>query len=214
MRNALKIAGATLLFGLLHSLLASRTIKSAAARVVGQRRQGAFYRLFYIVQSLLTFGALLAYAKRIPTRTVYEIQAFPATLMRLGQLAALLHALYAARSVGILRLAGVNNLRAWLRDDPLPIPPIAQGPELDQEGDLTVRGPFLWSRHPLNLSPVPLFWLTPRMTTRHLIFNLVSTLYLILGSLHEELRLRDAYGTAYAAYQNSGIPFFFPRPRR
>lgn len=52
------------------------------------------------------------------------------------------------------------------------------------------------------------------MTTQRLAFNLAATLYLVLGSLHEEQRLRTEYGQAYADYQESGVPFYWPRFRR
>jgi len=48
------------------------------------------------------------------------------------------------------------------------------------------------------------------MTTRRLALNLVSSLYLILGSIHEEKRLSAVYGEAYKAYQKSGVPFYWP----
>ncbi len=50
------------------------------------------------------------------------------------------------------------------------------------------------------------------MTVRLLAFNAVATLYLVVGSIHEERRLLAAYGPAYAAYRRSGVPFYLPRP--
>jgi protein-S-isoprenylcysteine O-methyltransferase Ste14 len=57
---------------------------------------------------------------------------------------------------------------------------------------------------------MPIIWLMPRMTVNLAAFNLITTLYLILGSLHEEKRFVETYGQAYVDYQTSEINFFVP----
>jgi methanethiol S-methyltransferase len=209
-RELLKIGAATAVFAALHSLLASRPAKDLAARILGERERDAGYRLFYNVQAVATFAPLLAYGSRLPKRTLYRVNGPAAGLLRTGQAAGLLWAFWAAGEVGILRLVGVRNLWAYLRDEPVPSDPAAQGPEREGRDGLTTGGPFRWSRHPLNLAPLPVFWLTPHLTTRRLAFNVVGTAYLVLGSLHEERRLVALYGTDYEAYRRSGVPFFLP----
>ena len=78
---------------------------------------------------------------------------------------------------------------------------------------MRATGPFELHRHPLNFAPLPVLWLFPRMTTRLAALAGASTAYLVLGSLHEEVRLRSAYGPAYERYQRSGVPFYVPVPR-
>jgi methanethiol S-methyltransferase len=214
MQEAVKFALATLAYAVLHSLLASDSVKQMTARVVGERTYRGLYRLFYTIQALCTFGLLLVYGASLPRRLLYRIQGRPALLLRAGQLCGLLWAVWAAREVGIARLAGLTPFMAWLKQAKIANNAVAQGPELTQAGNLSAGGPFQWSRHPLNFAPLVLFWLTPKMTTRRLAFNLVSTLYLLMGSWHEELRLRAAYGVLYEKYQRSGVPFYWPRPRR
>jgi hypothetical protein len=211
-RSMIKVASATAVFALLHSALASRGAKRTAAQVFGERNRNGLYRVFYLAQSVLTFGMLVAYARRLPSRELYQIRGPLAWLLHTGQVGAILAATAAAREVGIRRILGLESLRGWLDDGPVPPEPEAQGPALDAEGRLHVSGPFAWSRHPLNLVPLPVFWLCPRMTTSLLAFNTAATIYLILGSLHEEARLREAYGEAYAEYQRSGISFYLPTP--
>jgi protein-S-isoprenylcysteine O-methyltransferase Ste14 len=75
---------------------------------------------------------------------------------------------------------------------------------------LHVTGPFLVSRHPLNLAPLPVLWLAPTMTVNLAAFNCVATLCFVLGSVHEESRLRTSYGRAYSDYQHSAVPFYLP----
>jgi hypothetical protein len=212
MKTAGKMACATVAFALLHSALASRAAKQAAAAVAGRRRAHAGYRLFYVGQSLLTFALLLAYGSRLPTRTLYRVDGGAALMLRLGQAAGFALLLAATRPSGLLRLGGLRNLQRGLRRGPIPPGPIAQGPEQGADGALQIAGPFRWCRHPLNFTGMPIFWLTPRMTTRRLAFNLVSSAYFLLGSLHEEARLEAAYGERYRRYQRSGVPFFWPWP--
>ena len=103
--------------------------------------------------------------------------------------------------------------------------PEAQGPAPDAgdagdahdaQGRLRTGGPFRWSRHPLNFVPLPIILFAPTMTLKRAAFAAASAAYLVLGSLHEELRLRRAYGDRYLRYQRSGVPFYLPglRARR
>jgi steroid 5-alpha reductase family enzyme len=133
--------------------------------------------------------------------------------VRGGQVLALCHLYTGAREVGLLRITGVDSMLLGMRGIAVPDAPVAQGPEADiVTGTLSAGGPFRWSRHPLNFWAVPLFWLTPKLTTGRLAFNILATLYLVLGSWHEELRLHQAYGRRYRAYERSGVPFFLPLP--
>jgi hypothetical protein len=213
-RSMIKVAAATAAFGLVHSALASRAAKRAAARTFGERNRNGLYRVFYLGQSLATFGLLAAYIRRQPSRELYRVEGPLAFLLHAAQAGALVYATSAAGQVGLRRITGLESFLAWLGDGPVPPEPEAQGPALDYEGRRHAAGPFAWSRHPLNFAPVPVFWLHPRMTTSLLAFNAAATVYLVLGSLHEEARLRDAYGDDYLAYLNSSVPFYVPAPER
>lgn len=212
-RSMFKVMAATAAFGVVHSVLASRTAKRAAARGFGERNHNGLYRVFYIGQSLVTFGMLAAYIRRQPSRELYRVEGPLALLMHAVQAGALVYATSAAGQVGLLRITGLENFLAWLGHGPVPPEPEAQGPALDEEGRRHAAGPFAWSRHPLNFAPLPIFWFWPRMTTNLLAFNAAATVYLVVGSLHEEARLLEAYGDDYDAYRQSGVPFYLPVPK-
>jgi protein-S-isoprenylcysteine O-methyltransferase Ste14 len=57
---------------------------------------------------------------------------------------------------------------------------------------------------------LPIIWLMPRITFNLAAFNLLTTVYLILGSVNEEKRFVETYGQAYADYRASEINFFLP----
>lgn len=211
LKTVLKLTVATLLYGAIHSLLASRMAKQKASDWLGERQRNAFYRPFYLVQSVLTFGVFGWYAGKLPDETIYEIEGVGAKIMHLGQVAGLGYAVSAAYQVGLADILGITGLLAWAADEQeIPEEPEAQGPSLAADNRLNISGPFRYSRHPLNLVPVVIFWLKPKMTVKWAVFSSVSTLYLIVGSMHEESRLREAYGKVYGDYQNSDVPFYLP----
>jgi hypothetical protein len=207
----LKVAVATAVFGLVHSALASQGAKRTAATVFGERNRNGLYRMFFIGQSFVAFGLLAAYIRRQPSRELYRIDGPWRAAVYMVQAGALGYTTAAAYQVGISRISGIESLRCWLAGEPVPPEPEAQGPALDEDGRRRPLGPFALSRHPLNFAPIVIFWTWPRMTTNMLAFNVVATCYLVLGSIHEEARLREEYGDEYVAYQRSGVPFYLPR---
>ena len=213
-KSMVKVAAATAAFGVVHSLLASLPAKRAAARAFGERNRNGLYRVVYIGQSLATFGLLAAYIRRQPSRELYRVEGPLALLVHAIQAGTAVYATAAAGQVGLRRISGLESFLAWLGNGPVLPEPEAQGPALDGEGQQRAAGPFAGSRHPLNFAPLPIFWLWPRMTTNMLAFNTAATIYLVVGSLHEEARLRQAFGEDYEAYLNSGIPFYIPGPKR
>jgi protein-S-isoprenylcysteine O-methyltransferase Ste14 len=52
------------------------------------------------------------------------------------------------------------------------------------------------------------------MTANRAVLLVLVALYVVLGSMHEEYRLRASYGAAYERYRGA-VPFLIPyRPRR
>jgi protein-S-isoprenylcysteine O-methyltransferase Ste14 len=47
------------------------------------------------------------------------------------------------------------------------------------------------------------------MTANRAVLVVLVALYVVLGSMHEEYRLRVAYGTAYERYRRA-VPFLIP----
>jgi protein-S-isoprenylcysteine O-methyltransferase Ste14 len=72
-----------------------------------------------------------------------------------------------------------------------------------------VKGAFRLHRHPANWGFVPFFLLFPKMTVNRAMLGILATVYLLLGSVHEEYRLKQAYGAAYERYRRQ-VPFLLP----
>ena len=205
-----RVLASTAAFALLHSALASRAAKSLAARTIGLRSRNGLYRVLFNTQATVATAALALYLRQLPDRELYVVRGPAAIAMRCGQCAGLLLLLDAVRQVGLLPITGTSSLMRLTRGgDHVPAEPEAQGPAVDASGRLKLGGAFLRSRHPLNVAPLPVLWLNPRMTRNLAVFSAVATAYFWIGSLHEERRLLAAYGDAYRRYVGGSVPFFF-----
>lgn len=127
------------------------------------------------------------------------------------QLFFVLYLLYGAREIGFLKFAGVPNIAALVtRQSFVPVEPEGQGPILENPNQMKITGPFRLSRHPLNFGMLPILWLMPRMTVNLVAFNVITTLYLILGSVHEENRFVETYGQAMSITKKAQSISLFP----
>ncbi|WP_034045071.1 methanethiol S-methyltransferase [Wocania ichthyoenteri] len=71
---------------------------------------------------------------------------------------------------------------------------------------------YLYSivRHPIMLGFLIAFWFTPVMTVGHLLFSVITTLYILIAVKYlEEKDLRKAIGEKYATYQKE-VPMVIP----
>jgi methanethiol S-methyltransferase len=211
LKSVIKIAAATILFAGIHSLLATKAAKKKATKVLGERSRNGLYRPFYNAQSVITFGTLVLYGISLPDRELYRILRPLSWLTYSVQAFFLLYLLYGAKQIGFLPFSGIPNLLKLIKGQTdVPKEPEGQGPALNVNGRIKATGPFRSTRHPLNFGMLPILWLMPKMTVNLATFNTITTLYLVIGSLHEEKRLREAYGEAYIDYQSSGVNFFVP----
>ena len=210
-RTVWRVAALTSIYGLLHSLLASQQIKEWVRDRLGAHVEDGAYRLVFNGIALITFLDLLRRFSHLPDRTLYHVRGIWALPFRMVQGFAVCLALDANIRTGIGRMTGIAPAWQLLQGSrPEPQNP-AQGPQLTGNLNSRTGGAFRVSRHPNNLVPVLLWWANPKMTVRFLVFTAVSTLYLILGSVHEERRLESEYGKAYDEYRE-GVPFFWPGP--
>jgi methanethiol S-methyltransferase len=74
-----------------------------------------------------------------------------------------------------------------------------------------VEGAYRVVRHPLYLFMLVLIWSTPRFSTDQLLFNLLWTLWIVVGTRLEERDLVADFGESYRRYQQS-VPMLIPSP--
>ena len=194
----------------IHSLLASRQAKHLVRQIAGPRYRNGLYRLAYNAQSVLLLAWAARWFSRLPDRELYRAKPPWSWLFRADQAASLGVLLSGVRVIGPLDFAGVTQLRGLLAGhDPGPEPE-AQGPPISADGEMVTDEVFHLTRHPSNLGVVGFFLLFPRMTANRAVLAALVALYVVLGSLHEEHRLRAAYGVPFVEYRRK-VPFLVPR---
>lgn len=199
-RGMMEIGAATVGFALWHSFLCALPVKKALTDALQSR--GLTYRLFFNLQSFVTVGALAAWILTRPKRTIYNAQGWKKFPFWLGQIGFLSVCLWS-----VAHLQPARFLLGEKSDEP-----DAQGPNVHQNGQIEARGPFAWSRHPLEWGPMLLLFCTPHLKTNWLVFNALGLLYSFLGALHEEKRLEKIAPKPFARYQKQ-VGFFFGRKK-
>jgi len=184
-----------LLWGFLHSLLASASVKTLTERIFGvaERR---YYRLAYNIFACVSFLPVLVITAFTPDHDLYTIP-FPWFIpMLAGQLLALVALVIGFRQTDAGEFLGLRQL-------------VGRETARPETMRLVTIGLYRYVRHPLYTAGIIFIWLTPLMTVNVLAINLGLTVYILVGAYFEERKLRREFGAQYAAYQAS-TPMLIP----
>jgi methanethiol S-methyltransferase len=211
---AARVVWICVLWALIHSVLASKQAKNLARRVAGPRYRDGLYRLAYNAQSIVLLLWAARRFARLPDRELYRIRAPWSWLFRASQAASLGVLLSGVQVMGILNFAGITSLWDFLTGKgDVRSEPEAQGPPIGDDEEVVMAGAFRFTRHPGNLGALGFFLFLPRMTMNRAVLIVLVALYVVLGSMHEEYRLRAAYGDTYERYRRV-VPFLIPHRSR
>jgi protein-S-isoprenylcysteine O-methyltransferase Ste14 len=182
---------AIVLWGIVHSIMASVGFKNLLQRTFGNGFM-KFYRLLYNIFSAISFVPILYLMAVMPNRALYQVPAPWSYLMLAGQGLSVLLLFAAVLQTDTLAFVG---LRQILTDE--------------ENGKLVTGGLYRFVRHPLYTFGLLILWLTPSMTINSLIFYISLTVYIFVGTYFEERKLLREFGQEYADYKTA-TPMLIP----
>ena len=181
-----------LLFFIQHSGMIRRPFHTSLAQLISPDLHPAPYA---IVWGVALAAVVLLWQ---PSSTiVWEIHGLFRLLPRLIAVLAIVGFIWGVRSLRTFDTFGLAPIKARLRGRPLPA------------SRFMLRGPYLWVRHPLYLFMILLIWSGPWAAADRLLFNLLWTAWVVLGSRWEERDLVAEFGERYRRYQEA-VPMLLP----
>ena len=192
-RNALLIdAFLSIIFFLQHSILVRRGFKQWLGKFMPDVYHNAFYGL---TSGLALFLALIFWQKS------------PTLIARADEIIFwLFRALFCLCWVGIFW--GVKSLGSV---DALGVKPMMRyiSNRRDKPQQITAKGPYRWVRHPLYLFTIVIIWSCPVLTLDRLLFNILWTVWIVIGTYLEDRDLHREFGSQYLEY-SSRVPMLIP----
>lgn len=188
------LAGACILWGLVHSILASHAVKDAARRFFGPLSDRV-YRFSYNVFSLASFFPILLMLYSFPDRPLYSVPEPWVYLTILIQGAAFFALLAGVMQTGPMEFAGLTQLGGLNRE---------AAPRL------VTDGLYAYVRHPLYSAGLVFIWFSSEMTLNRLVVWVAMSVYLVIGAFFEERKLLKDFGQTYADYK-ARTPMLVPR---
>jgi methanethiol S-methyltransferase len=185
-------AALSLAFFVQHSVMLRSSFRARLGRIIAPHTHGALYAMV----SGIVLTALVVWWQESST-LIYGLQGPLRWLLRGLVPLSMAGFAWAAQALRSFDPLGLTAVRAHGRGKKLPPP------------ELTVRGPYRWVRHPLYFLSIALIWSNPDVTADRLLFNVLWTAWIYVGTFLEEADLVAEFGAAYRNYQRR-VPRLIP----
>lgn len=185
------------LFAIQHSAMARPAFKKAWTKIVPQ----AIERSTYVLLASLVLALLFWQWRPIP-EVVWSVKN-PAASMVLQVIffAGWALVLLSTFLIGHFDLFGLRQVYLYWVGKAHP------------ESGFKTPGLYKIVRHPIMLGFIIAFWATPRMTIGHLVFAVVTTVYILIAVQIEERDLTNLHGDTYRKYKQE-VSMLIPLPRK
>jgi len=182
-----------LVWGVVHTLLASLGAKDWFKKLLGGNRGMSLYRFGYNVFAVISFLPILWLLTVIPDKNLYSVPTPWMFLFLAGQ-----------GFAGLILFIGV------MQTDALSFVGLRQLFEKEERPSrLVTNGLYGYMRHPLYAAGLLFIWLTPVMSVNLMILFSSMTVYIVVGAFFEERKLFREFGQDYIDYR-SVTPMLIP----
>jgi protein-S-isoprenylcysteine O-methyltransferase Ste14 len=182
----------SLLFFIQHSGMVRTSFRTWLAAIVPRH----YHTSTYAISSGIALTAVVLFWQ--PSQTVlYQAEGLLRLLARAIAVFAIAGFAWGVRALGNFDTFGLIPIRVYLRGKQLRAP------------NVIIRGPYLWVRHPLYFFMLVLIWSFPDVSLDRLLFNVLWTFWVVLGTFLEEKDLVAEFGETYRHYQKT-VPMLFP----
>lgn len=182
----------SILFFLQHSIMVRKGFKNRLGKFLPDVYHNALYGIF----STLTLMLILMFWQAVPLM-IANAEGIFFWLLRTIFLVCMLGFLWGAKALGSFDALGVRPL---MRD---------LGKQYEKTQNIIAKGPYRWSRHPLYFLMIIIIWACPILTADRLIFNVLWSLWIVMGTCLEDRDLRREFGSQYIEY-SSHVPMLIP----
>jgi protein-S-isoprenylcysteine O-methyltransferase Ste14 len=184
--------GLSLAFFLQHSGMVRKSFRRTVLKKINTAYHSA---LFSIFSGLILLLVVLLWQKS--TYTVISPTGVYRWLFRMLFVGAIAGFIWSVVALGKPDMLGIRPIVYRLRHKALKTMPFS------------IRGPYRLTRHPLYLFCIMIIWSCPDITADRLMYNVLWTVWIVIGARFEERDLVDTYGDDYRKYQNR-VPMIFP----
>lgn len=182
-------------FAVQHSGMARPAFKRVWTQIVPEPIE----RATYVLSSSIALIALMTFWQPIEG-TLWHFESGLPYFLGLGTFAfGIGLVVYSTMLIDPFEFFGLRQVLATLRKKPA------------RDGDFVTPSLYRFVRHPLYVGWFITLWATPSMSVGHLLFAAFLTAYVLIAVRYEERDLVNAFGRAYARYQQS-TPMFIPAP--
>ena len=192
-RDALLIdAFLSILFFLQHSIMVRRGFK----HWLGKYMPYIYHNAFYGLTSAIALLIVLVFWQKSPT-LIASANGIIFWLIRALFFLCLAGFFWGVKSLGSFDALGVKHLMRYISNRP------------DKPQQIIAKGAYQWSRHPLYLFLIVIIWACPVLTLDRLIFNIMWTFWIVIGTYLEDRDLHREFGSQYLEY-SSRVPMLIP----